>query len=124
MVQFLRRRGFSVLPLTQCTVSASDSLLGNSHVLLLSQLFRKHEATWGIIFDGVYYHNFDLYYLDKLSFLNKPVLTAYVISYPLWRLDQLPRPKPTPVPKAKMDKLTLRDLFNRGLAPKIMPDVP
>lgn len=124
MVQFLHRRGFTVLPLTQCTVSASDSLLGNSHVLLLSQLFRKNEATWGVIFGGVYYHNFDLYYLDQLSLLNKPALSAYLLSHPLWRLDHLPRLKTTPVPKAKMGKLTVRDLFNRGLAPKIIPDLP
>jgi hypothetical protein len=122
MVRFLRRRGFTVLPLTQCTVSASYSLINESHVVLVSQLFRRNEATWGVIFGGMYYHNFDFYTLDPLSFLNKPVLSAYVISSPLWQLDQLPPPKPTPVPKAKMGKLTLRDLMNSGLVLKIIPD--
>ncbi|HEV2328653.1 MAG TPA: hypothetical protein VGY56_07700 [Verrucomicrobiae bacterium] len=120
IVGFLRRRGFTVLPLTQCNVSASDSQLSASHVVLLSQLFRKNEATWGVIFDGIYYHNFDIYTLDSMSFLSKPILSAYLISSPLWRLDQLPRPNPTPAPKAKLGKLTLRDLVRKGLVSKVM----
>ena len=120
MVRFLRRRGFAVVPLTQCSVSASESQLGTSHVLLLSQLFTQNEATWGVIFGGTYFHNFDYYTLDSLSFLNKPVLSAYVISSPRWRLDQSPRPKPALPPKAKLGKMTLRDLMKRGLVLKIM----
>lgn len=120
MVRFLRRRGFTVVPLTQCALSASDSMLGNSHVVLLSQLFRKNEATWGVIFDGAYFHNFDLYTLDSMSFLNKPILSAYLISSPLWRLDHSPGPKPAPAPKAKIGKLTLRDLVRKGLVSKVV----
>jgi hypothetical protein len=54
MVRFLRRRRFTALPLTQCNLSTSVSLLGKAHVVLLSQLFRKNEATWGVIFNGIY----------------------------------------------------------------------
>lgn len=83
------------------------------------QLFRKNEGTWGVIFDEVYYHNFDLYRLQALSFLDKPILSAYVIWPPLWRWEQWPGPKPIAVPKTKLGKLTLRNLMSEGLVPKI-----
>lgn len=85
MRRFLRDRGFAVVPLTMCKLSDSKAALGSQNVILLSQLFRRNEATWGSIFGSIYVHNFDVYTLEALSFLNKPVLTAYVVSHPKWR---------------------------------------
>jgi hypothetical protein len=85
VVRFLRARGFSVLPLTWCRVSEAKSPVGPTHVILLSQLFRENEATWGVIFNCFYYHNFEIYSLETLSLLNKPVLTAYLVSTPRWK---------------------------------------
>lgn len=91
MRSFLRQRGFSVVPLTLCSVSVGNAGLGDQHVLLISQLFKRNEATWGLVFNSMYYHNFEIYSLEALSFLNKPVLTAYVVSHLKWRLiPQLP----------------------------------
>ena len=70
MRKFLREVGFTILPLSLCKVSIAKARLGNNHVLLLSQLFRRNEATWGIVYNSMYYHNFQAYSLEVLSFLN------------------------------------------------------
>ena len=95
MTTFLRRRGFRVLPLTLCNVSASDSMIGKDNVILLSQLFRENEATWGVIFKGFYYHNFDIYSFEALSSINKPILSAYLVFHRSWRLGRRQPDKPT-----------------------------
>lgn len=89
MVLFLRRHGYAVQPLTLCNVSTSETEIDLGHVVLLSQLYRRNEATWGVVFSGIYYHNFCLYRLNGLSFLNKPTLSAYLISHSSWRGPQL-----------------------------------
>jgi hypothetical protein len=91
MVRFLRTRGFKVLRLTMCNLSARASKLGNAHVILISQLFRKNEGTWGVIHNGLFYHNFSSYNLETMAFLNQPILSAYLIVHPRWRFD-LPEP--------------------------------
>ena len=121
MVRFLCRRGFTVLPLTQCSVSASDSTLGQSHVVLLSQLFRKNEATWGVVFGGVYYHNFDINYLDAFSFLNKPILSAYLLSHPNWRLGQWPKVGPARRIRPKDPQFTMHNLYRLGSSRRTTP---
>lgn len=85
MLRFLRRLGFRVLQLTLCNVSETTSIVGAANVILLSQLFRKAEATWGVIFNGFYFHNFDIYSLETLSFINKPIVSAYLVFHPRWR---------------------------------------
>jgi len=85
MTKFLRGHGFRVLPLTQCNLSAAKDYVGTDHVVLLSQLFRRNEATWGVVFRGIYFHNFSVYFLDSLSLLNKPVLSAYVLVDTRWQ---------------------------------------
>ncbi len=93
MVRSLRIHGFSVLRLTLCNVSAAQSNLGREHVILLSQLIRKNEGTWGVVFGGAYYHNFDIYTLETLSFLNKPVLSAYLLIHRMWRPNEMEKDK-------------------------------
>ena len=87
MRRILRELGFTIVPLSLCRVSIAKTRLKNNHVLLLSQLFRRNEATWGIVFNSMYYHNFQVYSLEVLSLLNKPVLTAYVLWHPKWRVS-------------------------------------
>lgn len=84
MTRFLRRQHYRVLKLTMCTISTAKTEINNGHVVLLSQLFRKNEATWGVIHNGLYFHNFVIYSLDSLSMLNKPVLSAYVVVHERW----------------------------------------
>ncbi len=93
MRTFLKKRGFLVVPLTICNISSAKTRLGDRHVVLISQLFTRNEATWGVIFNSMYYHNFEIYALEALSFLNKPILTAYVVSHVKWRLRIWPSPE-------------------------------
>lgn len=67
VINFLRRLGFSVLGLTHSNVTARRSAIGYHHVILLSQLIRRDEATWGVIYDGRYYHNFEIYHLGLID---------------------------------------------------------
>jgi hypothetical protein len=87
MVKFLRSENFRVIPLTQCNVTQDGVRIGPAHVLLVSQLFMRNEATWGLIFGGIFFHNFELSAIDSLSLLNKPLLSAYVLHHPRWSLD-------------------------------------
>jgi hypothetical protein len=111
MTRFLRQHGLRVLKLTECNMSAAKDDIGAWHVVLLSQLFKRNEASWGIIFRGMYYHNFCIYALDSLSMLNKPVLSAYVILDPKWRID--PVEKLARSSALKKERLSLKSL--RGL---------
>lgn len=114
MVRFLRARGFRVLLLTLCNLSSAKADIGTAQVLLLSQLFRKNEGTWGVIFNGEYYHNFEGYSLTVLSFINKPILSAYLVAHPKWQRNPPPSVKPSPDPKNRSRGLTLAALRMAG----------
>ena len=117
MLRFLRRQGFRTLQLTLCNVSGTWRSIGAHHVLLISQLFRANEGTWGVIFNGQYYHNFEIYSVESLSFLNKPILSAYLVIHPRWQLVQLPLTSPIPKPLPKRRRLTLPRLGVMDRAP-------
>ncbi len=84
MVGLLRKRGYRVLPLTPRKLVGARLKVGCGHVILLSQLFSETEGTWGVIFADIYYHNFRAYELSQLSFLNRPILSAYLVVHPNW----------------------------------------
>jgi hypothetical protein len=86
MTRFLQARGFRTLRLTPSLVTEAKRKIGPDHVLLVSQLFRRGEGTWGVVFDDFYYHNFQGYALSVLAFLNKPLLSAHVVFHPKWRI--------------------------------------
>jgi hypothetical protein len=110
MVRFLRDQRFRVLRLTLCNLSAATPKIGTAHVVLLSQLFRRNEGTWGVIFNWTYYHNFQNYALDALSFLNKPILSAYLVAHPKWQRYPLDKGGSSLNPRAKKDQLTFSAL--------------
>ena len=87
MTRFLRARNFRTLRLTPNMVTGAKNKIGADHVLLVSQLFRRQEGTWGVVFQDFYYHNFEGYVLSSLAFLNKPILSAYVVFHPKWRIN-------------------------------------
>jgi hypothetical protein len=93
MVRFLRRHGFRVMELTMCRVSSGIGSIRKEHVVLLSQLLMKNEGTWGVIHGGAYFHNFDIYALEVLSLLNKPVLSAYAVLHSSWSQPRLSESK-------------------------------
>lgn len=117
MMRFLRGSGFRVLLLTLCNLSSTTAEIGTGHVLLISQLFRKNEGTWGVIFNGLYYHNFESYLLGTLCFINKPILSAYLVAHLKWQMNPPASLKPSPRPKIRSGGLTLAALgmVSRGM---------
>jgi hypothetical protein len=111
MVRFLRRHGFHLLQLTQCNVSASRFRIGADHVLLVSQLYQRNIGTWIVMHGDQCYHNFDVYALDRFSFINKPLLSAYLVGHRRWQNH--PDHSVTPIPKPKPQKggITGDDLY-------------
>ena len=67
-----------------------------------------------MIFNWTYYHNFQSYALDALSFLNKPILSAYLVVHPKWRRHELVTEGSQLNPRAKTDKLTFKALGLMG----------
>lgn len=85
MVKFLRARGYSVFELTRWHIVSSRTKIGPNHIVLLAQVFRRLEGTWNVLHNGICYHNNDMYTLDNLSLLNKPIETAFLVVHPRWR---------------------------------------
>ena len=99
MTGFLKVWDYHLLRLTPDLIARAKTKIGQDHVLLISQLLRENEGTWGVIFGDAYYHNFSVYSLSSLSFLNKPILSAYLVVHPSWRLKAKTKrrePKLTP----------------------------
>lgn len=89
MVKFLKDRNFKVKPLTVCDVSARSGLfisdfIKDSHVILTSQLLGKNTASWAVIHDGLWYHNYSIMSLTTMDLINCPILTSYVIFHKKW----------------------------------------
>ena len=116
MLAYLRQRGFRAIRLTLCNISTATASVGSAHVLLLSQLFRKNEGTWVVLHAGTCYHNFTQYSLEPLSFLNKPILSAYVLQHPGWQIDSSGNEVAPLKPKIKSGDFRFRDLRKAGLA--------
>jgi hypothetical protein len=109
MTWFLRMRNFRTLRLTPRLVTGARTKIGVSHVLLVSQLFRPREGTWGVIYADFYYHNFEAYALSSLAFLNKPIMSAYLVIHPKWRVGYAIK-ESTQRPSAKGRQLTLASM--------------
>jgi len=89
MVKFLLNHGLKVADVTMCNVSdssiffCSDSIT-NRHVLLISQLMAKNEASWAVAHNKLWYHNFQTCSFNALNLVNNPLLTCYVVHHPDW----------------------------------------
>ena len=118
MLKFLRSHGFRTLELNSSNVSADRSKIGDSHVLLISQFWssRLNEGTWIVLHNGLCFHNCDVYSLESLSFLKKPLLSVFLVLHPRWqtRDRKLPARKPPRHP----GKFTLKKL---GLDQHLIP---
>lgn len=119
MLRSLRRHGFRVLRLTQCNLSQNTARVNSRHVLLLSQLFQENEATWLVLFNGVCYHNFDVYSLEALSFINKPLISAYVVIHSRWQMISSTPAKPLPKPTTINGGVSWATIRKSGLASRM-----
>ncbi len=84
MLKFLRSHGFSLHRITSDLV-INGGKITTQHVVLISQLLRKGEGTWGVMFGGLFWHNFEMFEVSGLSLLNQPMLTAYIVAHPKYR---------------------------------------
>jgi hypothetical protein len=106
MTRFLKARNFRLLRLTPNLIAGAKTKIGADHVLLVSQLFRRGEGTWGVVFEDFFYHNFQTHVLSSLAFLNRPILSAYVVFHPKWRIDyETEKPKPKSRTKGRQPTL-------------------
>lgn len=114
MLRCLRRHGFLVLRLTQCNLTQTTAGVNSGHVLLLSQLFRENEATWIVLHNSICYHNFDAYSLEALTFINKPLLSAYALCHPKWQMISGVMKNPLPKQKASNGGLSWTSIGQSG----------
>jgi hypothetical protein len=109
MTSFLRARDYATILLAPRMVAGAKTKIGPDHVLLVSQLFRGGEGTWGVIFGDFYYHNFQAYVLSCLAFLNKPIMSVYVVCHPKWRINYVTE-KQKPKPRSKEGRVKIASL--------------
>ena len=91
MVNFLKKRGFKVKPVTKCDVTLGDGMytpnhITDRHVLLISQLMSKNEASWMVGHNQLWYHNFQTSSYKGITHINAPILTCYAVSHKNWQL--------------------------------------
>jgi hypothetical protein len=92
MVSFLKRKGFKIIPLTKCDVTAetfgfTSNNIGDRHVLMLSQLLGKNVASWSVVHNQLWYHNFQTCSFSSLNLVNNPSLTCYLLCHPKWKIN-------------------------------------
>ncbi len=113
MTRFMRSRNFRMFRLTPRSVILAKTKIGPGHVLLVSQWFRPDEGTWGVVYGDFYYHNFEAYLLSSLAFLNKPIMSAYLVIHPKWRIDETTK-KSKARPLTRGPQLTLASMRKRS----------
>lgn len=95
LLQVLEKYGIEHFGITKCEMTNDPVLVRNQitelHVLLVSQLWRRNEASWGVMYDNIFYHNFRPCGTNVLDFVNRPILSAYVLFNPTWKLTNIPR---------------------------------
>lgn len=89
MVNFLRKKKFDILPIKMLQVSnhlqTFTDQITKRHVLMISQIFNKEESSWSVCWGGEYLcHNFYISHLERLEFLNRPILSAFLIKCSAW----------------------------------------
>ncbi len=84
MVNFLRRKGFSVYQITKANLTNTKIVsypVTDQHVVLYSSLVRKKEATWGVLYSGFVFHNFEITKANMYQMINWQWLSAYIIHH-------------------------------------------
>ncbi len=85
MINFLKKKGFQVQKLTKYNIANRPGVtnpLTKNHLLLISMMFRRREASWVVYFDRMLYHNFEITELQPLDFINLPIVSAYMLKPP------------------------------------------
>ncbi len=91
MTSFLRKHKISVYEINQSNLSNKKNWeynINDSHVILTSNLIKKNEATWGILWNNNYIHNFEIQKSNSFHTLNFPILSAYILYSKSWEPSQ------------------------------------
>lgn len=95
MLSFLRKKNYKVIPITiGNTVDAHDydgpikPELSNMHVILLEQRSYRYSNTWSVLFNGIRYHSGEVLEVNGTTFLNYPIVAAYLIYHPKWSANK------------------------------------
>ncbi len=82
MVDFLRKHGWSVYEVNKANLTRSKKIefpITDQHILLVSILMRRAEASWAVINNSLMFHNFDVAKVNLFEIFNWQPLSAYVI---------------------------------------------
>ena len=82
----LKKNGWKVIKLNTLEVSNVDYIEDNitkNHIVIMSQHYNKRDASWAICHNNLYIHNFAITRLDNYEFLNRPIITSFLIWNPL-----------------------------------------
>jgi len=91
MLKYLRQHKIKCIKLTKCNLTnkKDDSSITNAitdkHVILMSQLVKKAEATWSISIQGLNWHNFSASTMCAFDMISHPLSSAYVLYSPKWK---------------------------------------
>jgi hypothetical protein len=92
MLKYLRQHKIKCIKMTKCNLTNQKDWqypINARHVLLVSQLVKKAEATWKIIYQGISHHNFLPSTFSVTSMLNNPVCSSYVLFKPEWKVETI-----------------------------------
>jgi len=89
MLRQLKKHGITAKKITKCNLTAKNKNnlsynLKENHLLMISQLMKKNEASWMVYWNGICYHNFELTRADFWNILNFPIISAYCLYNPKW----------------------------------------
>ena len=91
MLKYLRQHKIKCLKLTKSNITNKKNNSGrisyditSKHVILISQLLSKAEASWFVIYDDLKFHNFSPATFTGLGMLNCPISSAYCLFNPQW----------------------------------------
>lgn len=94
MIKFLKDAGFKIREITKCAISGSstDSVyspdgITDKHVILYSQLFGRNVASWSVLHNKLWYHNFQTCSFTGLTNMNCPTLSCYAVCHPDWKKE-------------------------------------
>jgi len=92
MLKFLRKQCFVIHPITKCDVTSNTNMftpenINDRHVLLFSQLVGKNSASWSVVHNNLWYHNFQTCAFNGLNTINSPTLTCYILYHPSWKIE-------------------------------------
>ena len=83
MIKHLRKNKFKVFTLNKCNLTNRETNVTyhvrENHIILMSQLFLKKEASWLVSWNDLVFHNFEIAPLDPFSLINCPIISAYVL---------------------------------------------